>query len=799
MIYKTNSGYGVNFNQIVENGDFVDSTKWSGKNATISVSNGVCTFTANAQWGGLRHSLMPITAGHIYIIKCDLKATTAGSNMFINLEGSVNLSLSSGYIPLTTDWQTYTYKSVAFSTGGNFYLVFGDKRSADRDAFQVKNVYLTDITQDFGAGNESATVADFREMYPDDYYDYTLSDWQWAKKGKITSYITPVIENGTTLLPIENHIVGLAKNGIGRIEIEGNSYQNGTPTPTSPIPIQSFNGSGDTVKLVGASGKELQLPNSITLNNQTISLELNKVGTYADKLIIDKASGKVELVRNTGKQNLGLLTWYKGYEVSGSKTYYSFLFYALMSNSSPNLPNTKYPVVAYANRGQDKSLSCEVASNVCIITDSDYDNTTALQTSLNNVFVYYALKSNYPTTTDITDATYQINGITYNVSDWLNFVDREIEIETDGLAQSNLSVDYEPTLIYNYAKRELPAGFVRLDYIESTGTQYIDTGVISSTKVKTIFDFEFSAFNDAFNRVFGTTSVGNSQYGCRTLSAGQSQLLAERPDGDSRYTSWSAALNTRYNLAITDAFYVNGTKIGNDYGSTEIVGRQNIWFFAQNPNTSRSSIKLFSAKLYDNETLARNFIPCYRYSDGIEGLYDTVGKQFYTNQGTGRFLRGKEIDSGNLLELKNFVRGYPSNTAFENTTKRTFTENTYVVGLTSNNYYSPSAVSAFNIQKETNSISLTSRGGYGIGLVVRLKKNTRYKIYGIASSGYAGYKKVLYYSSDGTYLSNSDFLVDGEFTTSNIDFTYSLLTLGVSLSSDTDIAYSNISLHEVYN
>ena len=40
---------------------------------------------------------------------------------------------------------------------------------------------------------------------------------------------------------------------------------------------------------------------------------------------------------------------------------------------------------------------------------------------------------------------------------------------------------------------------------------------------------------------------------------------------------------------------------------------------------------------YDNEILF-NGIPCYRKSDNKPGLYDTVTKEFYTNQGTGEFL-----------------------------------------------------------------------------------------------------------------------------------------------------------------
>ena len=43
---------------------------------------------------------------------------------------------------------------------------------------------------------------------------------------------------------------------------------------------------------------------------------------------------------------------------------------------------------------------------------------------------------------------------------------------------------------------------------------------------------------------------------------------------------------------------------------------------------------------YDGDTLIRNYIPCYRKSDNEIGLYDIVNNVFYTNQGTGVFLKG---------------------------------------------------------------------------------------------------------------------------------------------------------------
>lgn len=56
-----------------------------------------------------------------------------------------------------------------------------------------------------------------------------------------------------------------------------------------------------------------------------------------------------------------------------------------------------------------------------------------------------------------------------------------------------------------------------------------------------------------------------------------------------------------------------------------------------------SLLKVFAFQLFENGKLSLNFIPCYRKSDGEIGMYDTVSKNFYTNAGTGTFLKGADV------------------------------------------------------------------------------------------------------------------------------------------------------------
>ena len=65
----------------------------------------------------------------------------------------------------------------------------------------------------------------------------------------------------------------------------------------------------------------------------------------------------------------------------------------------------------------------------------------------------------------------------------------------------------------------------------------------------------------------------------------------------------------------------------NDYGG-DVTGLQKIKY----------------CKIWEEDNLIRNLVPCYRKSDNKLGLYDIVNGKFYTNQGTGEFTAGPDVD-----------------------------------------------------------------------------------------------------------------------------------------------------------
>ena len=59
---------------------------------------------------------------------------------------------------------------------------------------------------------------------------------------------------------------------------------------------------------------------------------------------------------------------------------------------------------------------------------------------------------------------------------------------------------------------------------------------------------------------------------------------------------------------------------------------------------SAYNMKVYRLKLYENNVLVREYVPCYRKTDNEIGLYELVNSVFYTNNGTGTFNKGNDIE-----------------------------------------------------------------------------------------------------------------------------------------------------------
>ena len=186
----------------------------------------------------------------------------------------------------------------------------------------------------------------------------------------------------------------------------------------------------------------------------------------------------------------------------------------------------------------------------------------------------------------------------------------------------------------------LPSGYTRLEYIKSSGTQYINTGFKPNQNTRVVVDAKpLSVTQAQLWCIFGVrTSVFFELYKASTRNMRLTFLYG------STYTQGFDSLDytKRQTFEINkNTATVDGTTL--TYSAQTFQQAYPLFLFASDNTGTAEGIaatELYSAKVYDNGALIRDFIPC-KNASGVIGLWDDVNSVFYQNAGSGTFDAGE--------------------------------------------------------------------------------------------------------------------------------------------------------------
>lgn len=187
-------------------------------------------------------------------------------------------------------------------------------------------------------------------------------------------------------------------------------------------------------------------------------------------------------------------------------------------------------------------------------------------------------------------------------------------------------------MIVQTKKSRLPKEYQEVEYIQSTGTQYI-----------TLFDtlyidkpFNLICQSDAITNttvIFGYGASSGRWFG--TYNGTYAVSATEGWNGVSISDRITATISYKTNggiLVDIDGVVMSTGYVGQRRALTLFSGQgSSSWFPA--------SVKIFS--LTSDGII--DLVPCCRKSDGEIGMYDLVSNTFFTNQGTGTFLKGADV------------------------------------------------------------------------------------------------------------------------------------------------------------
>ena len=220
---------------------------------------------------------------------------------------------------------------------------------------------------------------------------------------------------------------------------------------------------------------------------------------------------------------------------------------------------------------------------------------------------------------------------------------KEIIDETKKIYQTETAEEAYSSFFAGYNVPILPEGYTQVEYIESTGTQYIDVGFKPNQDTSMEVNFLLTDFSNYPPISNSRNTATTGYFGMSVLDSDTFRFLYYNSLNDLDVST----LNT-FNTYLLDKnkMYINGEAKGEfTYRNFQVI--HNLYIFADNINGSiarYSKMKLKSYRLKDNGEIIRNLIPCIRNRDSEPGLYDIVTNEFYTNQGSGKFLYGAQVE-----------------------------------------------------------------------------------------------------------------------------------------------------------
>lgn len=188
----------------------------------------------------------------------------------------------------------------------------------------------------------------------------------------------------------------------------------------------------------------------------------------------------------------------------------------------------------------------------------------------------------------------------------------------------------------------LGAQYQQVEYIQSTGTQYINTDILDIATEILEYNIDIQI------------NEGNTR-GCFGANDGSYISFVD----NHVYAIWGNSFfendNERHTITIKNhkeesaTYFYQDSTFKSKVVSGKILLGNNFSLFAVGMDSSgsvayNSKCKLYSLKAIRDGILIGDFIPCYRKSDNIAGLYDLVNNKFYTNAGTGEFIVGPNVD-----------------------------------------------------------------------------------------------------------------------------------------------------------
>lgn len=206
-------------------------------------------------------------------------------------------------------------------------------------------------------------------------------------------------------------------------------------------------------------------------------------------------------------------------------------------------------------------------------------------------------------------------------------------------------LEIEGSTIYH-----IPEEYQQVEYIEGSGSPYINTEVIFTVNIRAVYNYSYNFASNVWKVPIGVWVNSPATY---FFAGARNDNYMTYGFSNKTYTmDTKFILGKKYKVDISkNGLYVDNVLINQEVGKNIptneypiVIGR--LYMQTGFDGTySKAGCRIYDLKIYDNGILIREMIPCYRKSDNKTGMYDLVEDKFYENEGSAEFNLGEEVNT----------------------------------------------------------------------------------------------------------------------------------------------------------
>ena len=203
---------------------------------------------------------------------------------------------------------------------------------------------------------------------------------------------------------------------------------------------------------------------------------------------------------------------------------------------------------------------------------------------------------------------------------------------------------------------KLPNSYTELTFIESNGTQYLDTEVSWVNETALTYEITLQFTTPGPSKGVGHHRANVGRDSSNNVILGSQTVSVNSQEKHTYKIEWEKG---NYESSLLRTGYVDGVEVCSTH--IQPLDDRNFFLFActgwttddGKPPYSLENVRIFETKFYRDGNLIKHFVPAYYQNSSEYGMYEIIEGKWYENQGTGKFIGG-EVVSSNTKTLSKY-------------------------------------------------------------------------------------------------------------------------------------------------